>query len=79
MESSKEVPIEESEGSVEEITDKKKALKCKNKRIKTDAIPAKNPLPNPISREVKSTWVRCLVIGRVREKITTPIKPSKNP
>ncbi|SVE25361.1 uncharacterized protein METZ01_LOCUS478215, partial [marine metagenome] len=50
-----------------------------NKSIKTDASPAKNPLPNPISREVKSTWVRCLVIGRVREKITTPIKPSKNP
>ena len=36
MESSQEVPIEESEGSVEEIRDKKKALKRKNKKIKTD-------------------------------------------
>ena len=50
-----------------------------NNSIKTDAIPAKNPLPNPISRDVKSAWVKCLVIGRVREKITTPIKPRKNP
>ena len=44
-----------------------------------DAVPAKNPLPKPISRDVKPTWVRRLVIGNVREKITTPMNPNKKP
>jgi hypothetical protein len=50
-----------------------------NKRIRREARPAIKPLPKPISRDVNPVWAKCLVIGKVDEKIITPINPSKKP